>query len=153
MRILLTGGAGFIGSHLVRRLLAEGNQVAIIDDLSTGKRENIIDQEGNENFTFYEGSILNYKLMLKLVTECDCVYHLAAAVGVKYIVEHPLDSLITNVRGTEIVFELAHIFKKKFFWPHHRKYTEERTGRLRNDDRIFGIGNYSPLGLRFFQGL
>ncbi|MDD5746236.1 MAG: GDP-mannose 4,6-dehydratase [Candidatus Omnitrophica bacterium] len=154
MRILLTGGAGFIGSHLVRRLLAEGNQVAIIDDLSTGKRENIIDLEGNENFTFYEGSILNYKLMLKLVTECDCVYHLAAAVGVKYIVEHPLDSLITNVRGTEIVFELAHIFKKKVFLASSSEvYGKNGTRPFKeNDDRILGSVTIPRWGYAFSKG-
>jgi len=155
MRVLLTGGAGFIGSHLAVRLLEEGNQVAVIDDLSTGKRDNIIGLESNENFTFYEGSILNYKLMLKLVTECDCVYHLAAAVGVKYIVEHPLDSLITNVRGTEIIFELAHVFNKKVFLASSSEvYGKNGTRPFReNDDRILGAVTIPRWGYAFSKGL
>ena len=154
MRILLTGGAGFIGSHLAERLLGEGYRVTIVDDLSTGKRSNLAGVEANENFTFYEGSILNYKLMLKLVTECDCIYHLAAAVGVKYIVEHPLESLITNVRGTEIIFELSHVFKKKVFLASSSEvYGKNGTRPFKEtDDRILGAVTVPRWGYAFSKG-
>ncbi len=115
MNILITGGAGFIGSHLAESLLQDKHEIMVLDDLSTGKIENISHLKKNKKFKFHEGNILDCKLVLKLVTSSDCIYHLAAAVGVKYVLEHPLDSLITNVRGTEIVIELASKFKKKIF--------------------------------------
>ena len=140
MRILITGGAGFIGSHLTDYLLEQGHQVSIVDDLSTGRIANIAHLKENQAFEFCEGSILNYKLMLRLVTSCDCIYHLAAAVGVKYVVEHPLESLITNVRGTEIVLDLAHVFKKKVFLASSSEVYGKNGNRTfkEDDDRILG---------------
>ncbi|MCK4262389.1 SDR family NAD(P)-dependent oxidoreductase, partial [bacterium] len=93
MKVLITGGAGFIGSHLCEELLRRGDEVTVIDDLSTGRRENIEHLESNKNFKFVEGTILNYEPMKGLVDECDIVYHLAAAVGVKFIINHPLKSM------------------------------------------------------------
>ncbi|NUM89791.1 MAG: NAD-dependent epimerase/dehydratase family protein, partial [Bdellovibrionales bacterium] len=117
MRVLITGGAGFIGSHLAERYLEEGHEVYVIDNLSTGSMGNIqhlIDHpEHGKHFYFTLGSILEHAKMLDLVATCDLVFHLAAAVGVQYIIDNPLDSIITNVRGTDIVLELCNRFRKK----------------------------------------
>jgi len=98
-RALVTGGAGFIGSHLVERLVRRGEQVTVLDDLSTGRRENL----AGVDCTFVEGSVLDPAAVDELVGGCDVVYHLAAAVGVQYVIQHPLASLETNIRGTENV--------------------------------------------------
>lgn len=90
MKILITGGAGFIGSHLAERLLAEGNHVHVIDNLSTGRLDNIASFKDNPNFKLTIDSVLNRDALKKLISKVDQVYHLAAAVGVKYIIENPL---------------------------------------------------------------
>ena len=113
MKILITGGAGFIGSHLAERLLEDGHQVSVIDNLSTGRLENIESIKENGNFHYTIGSVLNRELMEKLMAGIDQVYHLAAAVGVKYIIENPLLSLKTNIVGTDNVLELANKHKAK----------------------------------------
>ncbi|MBU4305708.1 MAG: GDP-mannose 4,6-dehydratase [Candidatus Omnitrophica bacterium] len=154
MNILITGGAGFIGSYLAEHLLSEGHQVRVIDDLSTGRKENIAHLEDKDNFLFIEGSILNYKLMLKYVSECDHIYHLAAAVGVKYIVEHPLESLITNVRGTEIALELAYVFRKKIFLASSSEVYGKNGKQAfkETDDRVLGPVSISRWGYAFSKG-
>ncbi len=106
-RALVTGGAGFIGSHLVEKLLAGGHRVHVIDDLSTGSRENISHLEGESRFRCTIDTILNQPLMAELVAESDIVFHAAAAVGVEYVIQNQLKSLQINVRGTEIVLEEA----------------------------------------------
>jgi len=117
MRVLITGGAGFIGSHLAEAYLERGDEVYVIDDLSTGRIENIKhlqeDPRYSDRFHFKLDTILNHDATLELVGICDVVFHLAAAVGVQYIIENPLSSIVTNVRGTEIVLELCSKFKKK----------------------------------------
>jgi UDP-glucose 4-epimerase len=113
MRILLTGGAGFIGSHLCERLLNDGNHVTIIDDLSTGNIENIKNSFTNEDFAFINDSVTNEKIMYTLISNCDLIYHLAAAVGVKLIVNQPVRTIETNIRGTEVVLEVAKKFGKR----------------------------------------
>jgi UDP-glucose 4-epimerase len=105
MRVLVTGGAGFIGSHLSEALLKKGCEVWALDDLSTGRLENLRSFERHPHFRFLEGSVTDSALVNGLVAQCDRVYHLAAAVGVKYVLENPLRSLITNIRGTEVVLE------------------------------------------------
>jgi UDP-glucose 4-epimerase len=100
-RALITGGAGFIGSHLTERLIQRGDEVAVLDDLSTGRRDNLGAVESQPTFTFIEGSVLDTDLVQRLVGEADVVYHLAAAVGVEWVLRHPLRSLETNIRGTE----------------------------------------------------
>lgn len=105
MRVLVTGGAGFIGSHLSEALLQQGTEVWALDDLSTGRLENLRSFERHPRFRFLEGSVTDSALVNGLVAQCDRVYHLAAAVGVKYVLENPLRSLITNIRGTEVVLE------------------------------------------------
>jgi len=107
MRILITGGAGFIGSHLAERHLDRGDEVYILDDLSTGSIENIIHIKGRSNLTYHIDSLTNYQLTAELIDLCDIVYHLAAAVGVRLIVESPVKTIETNIRGTEIVLSLA----------------------------------------------
>lgn len=107
MRILVTGGAGFIGSHLCERLVLDGHQVTALDDFSTGVFTNLTTMESSTGFNLIVGSILDKDLLEKLVSEADYIFHLAAAVGVFNIVNHPLASLITNIRGTENVLEFA----------------------------------------------
>jgi UDP-glucose 4-epimerase len=117
MRVLITGGAGFIGSHLAEAYLERGDEVYIIDDLSTGSQKNIEflqkSDRFNERVFFQNDTILNHDAMVELVGICDIVFHLAAAVGVKYILDHPLESIKTNIQGTEKVLELCNKFKKK----------------------------------------
>ncbi|MDP3789289.1 MAG: GDP-mannose 4,6-dehydratase [Candidatus Omnitrophota bacterium] len=113
MKALITGGAGFVGSHLAEELLKGKNEVVIIDNLSTGSMENIKHLKGDKRFKYHIGSVTDEKLMSKLVKECDVIYHLAAAVGVKYIIDNPLESITTNVEGTGMVLELANRFGKK----------------------------------------
>jgi UDP-glucose 4-epimerase len=113
LRVLITGGAGFIGSHLADAYLERGDEVLVIDDLSTGRIENIQHLEGNPRFSFTEDSVHNQPVTAALVDQSDVVIHLAAAVGVKLIVESPVHTIETNVRGTEVVLELANEKKKR----------------------------------------
>jgi UDP-glucose 4-epimerase len=107
MRVLITGGAGFIGSHLADRYVERGDDVYIIDDLSTGAIENIKDIKDKPNLKYYIDSVANEQLMAELVDVCDIIYHFAAAVGVRLIVESPVRTIETNIRGTEMVLRLA----------------------------------------------
>jgi UDP-glucose 4-epimerase len=111
MKVLITGGAGFIGSHLAEAHLKRGDEVYIIDDLSTGSMENIRRIKGQSKFHYYLDSVTNHHMMAELVDLCDAVYHLAAAVGVRLIVESPVKTIETNIRGTEVV--LHHAAKKR----------------------------------------
>lgn len=113
MRVLITGGAGFIGSHLSDAYLQRGDEVFVIDDLSTGSFENIRHLKENSNFHYTIESVRNQPVTAELVDQCDVVVHLAAAVGVKLIVESPVRTIETNVRGTENVLSLANKKKKK----------------------------------------
>jgi UDP-glucose 4-epimerase len=107
MNYLVTGGAGFIGSHLADALLARGDSVVALDDVSTGSIDNVRHLLDHPRFTLTEGTVLNHPLVAQLAGRAEVVVHLAAAVGVKLIVEKPLQSLITNIRGTEIVLDAA----------------------------------------------
>jgi nucleoside-diphosphate-sugar epimerase len=113
MKILITGGAGFIGSHLAEKLIAAGHKVSVIDNLSTGEFSNIKHLINNPNFKYVINSILNREVLEKMIAEVDQIYHMAAAVGVKYIIDNPLLSLRTNIGGTENVLEFANKYKKK----------------------------------------
>jgi UDP-glucose 4-epimerase len=115
MRVLITGGAGFIGSHLAEVLLAKGDEVCILDDLSTGSAENIRGLKSRHGFQYYFDSVMNKSLLAELVDESDLVVHLAAAVGVRLIVESPVRTIETNVKGTELVLQAAQKKKKKVF--------------------------------------
>lgn len=113
MRVLITGGAGFIGSHLADAYLERGDEVLVIDDLSTGTIENIRHLKNNPRFHYTIDSVHNQPVTAELVDQCDVVVHLAAAVGVKLIVESPVRTIETNVRGTEVVLALANKKKKR----------------------------------------
>ena len=117
MKVLITGGAGFIGSHLAEAYLKKGDEVYIIDDLSTGSIENInflqTDIKYKDKFFVTIDTILNHDVMLELVGICDVIFHMAAAVGVIYILENPLSSIKTNIQGTEKILELCAKFKKR----------------------------------------
>ncbi len=113
MRALITGGAGFIGSHLSEQLLQGGHRVTVLDDLSTGSIGNIVHLRHKPGFHHVIDSVMNKSLLAELVDEADVVFHLAAAVGVRLIVESPVKTLHTNVRGTELVLEMAAKKRKK----------------------------------------
>ena len=147
MKILVTGGAGFIGSHLCERLVLEGHQVSAIDDFSTGRASNLANLANSNNFTLTEGSILDSRILNPLVNDSDYVFHLAAAVGVFNIVNNPLASLLTNIRGTENVLEAAHSTKTPVFITSSSEvYGKNISDSLKEeDDRILG----SPVTLRW----
>ncbi len=113
MRALVTGGAGFIGSHLTERLLKDGNKVAVIDNLSTGSLENIESFKNHAGFEFVAGDVRNTELIEPLVEQSDVIFHLAAAVGVRLIAEDPVHTIETNIGGTEIVLNIANKFGRK----------------------------------------
>jgi UDP-glucose 4-epimerase len=115
VKALLTGGAGFIGSHLAERLLDGGHEVAILDNLATGSIDNITHLKGRRGFSYAIDSVTNEPLLAELIDRCDVVFHLAAAVGVKLIVEHPVHTIETNVHGTEVVLKHANKKKKLVF--------------------------------------
>jgi UDP-glucose 4-epimerase len=115
MRVFITGGAGFIGSHLADAYIARGDQVSILDDLSTGSINNVRHLKSNPNFQYTIESVHNARVVAELIDDCDVVYHLAAAVGVKLIVESPVRTIETNVHGTEVVLAQAAKKKKKVF--------------------------------------
>src|SRR5512139_3725301 len=112
-RSLITGGAGFIGSHLAEALLAQGQHVVVIDDLSTGRLENITPLIDHPQFQFVNETIRNDSVMDRLVSDCDVIYHLAAAVGVELIIKDPVRTIETNLFGTEIVLKLARRYRRK----------------------------------------
>lgn len=113
MNILITGGAGFIGSHLVDRLLETGDEVYVIDDLSTGSLMNVKQHQDQKKFHLIVDTILNEAVMNDLISGCDQIYHLAAAVGVKLVMNKPVKTIETNMKGTEMVLRLANRHKKK----------------------------------------
>jgi len=147
MRILVTGGAGFIGSHLCERLIKDGHVVTAIDNFSTGRASNLLKLNDVEEFTLIEGSILDTTLLNSLVEKADYVFHLAAAVGVFNIVNNPLASLLTNIRGTENVLEAAHSTNIPVFLTSSSEvYGKNISDSLKeSDDRILG----SPVTLRW----
>jgi UDP-glucose 4-epimerase len=147
MRILITGGAGFIGSHLTDRLVADGHQITILDNLATGRKENLAAHLSGKSVNFIKGSILDLPLLDGLIKETEYVFHLAAAVGVFNIVNHPLDSLMTNIRGTENVLESAHKYSKPVFVTSSSEvYGKNISDSLKeSDDRILG----APVTLRW----
>jgi UDP-glucose 4-epimerase len=147
MRILVTGGAGFIGSHLCERLIKEGHTVVAIDNFSTGQASNLKDLVNSTKFTLVEGSILDLEKLNPLINNSDYVFHLAAAVGVFNIVKNPLASLLTNIRGTENVLESAFEANTPVFLTSSSEvYGKNISDSLKeSDDRILG----SPITLRW----
>ena len=147
MRILITGGAGFIGSHLSERLLQSGHEVTILDDFSTGLASNLRSITSEKNLKVVNGSILNDKDLTPLIRNSDYVFHLAAAVGVFNIVNNPLSSLLTNIRGTENVLDAAHNRGIPVFLTSSSEvYGKNISDSLKeSDDRILG----TPITLRW----
>ncbi len=148
MKILITGGAGFIGSHLAEKLLQEGNEVFVIDNLSTGRLENIESFKDKPNFHLNIGSVLNRELLDKLISNVEQVYHLAAAVGVKYIIENPLLSLKTNIMGTDNVLEFCNKYKAKALIASTSEIygKNEQIPFSETDDRLLGSTHISRWG-------
>ncbi|MDP8263814.1 MAG: SDR family NAD(P)-dependent oxidoreductase [Candidatus Ancaeobacter aquaticus] len=142
---LVTGGAGFIGSHLAEELLLKGFKVKIIDNLSTGSLRNIKKIKTEKNCTFIRGDIMDEKLMKKVSRNVDIIFHLAAAVGVKYIIDNPLKSMITNVRGTEIALDCADKNNALFVLASTSEVygKNEKVFFSEDDDRIEGSTNIS----------
>ncbi len=141
MRSLVTGGAGFIGSHLAERLLNDGNKVVVVDNLSTGSLGNIENFKNKGDFEFLEGDIRNAELMDGLVEQSEAVFHLAAAVGVKLIAEKPVHTIETNISGTEVVLDAANKFNKNIFFASSSEiYGKNEAVPFREDDDIV-LGN------------
>ncbi|HVL80686.1 MAG TPA: GDP-mannose 4,6-dehydratase [Actinomycetota bacterium] len=139
MRILVTGGAGFIGSHLSEALLERGDQVVVLDNLSTGSRDNLQGASKHDGFEFVSGSVLDAVLLDDLTAECDQVVHLAAAVGVQLIVSEPLRSLRTNVLGAVNVFEAAHRYRRPVLVASTSEIYGKNSGLLHErSDRVLG---------------
>jgi UDP-glucose 4-epimerase len=137
---LVTGGAGFIGSYLVSTLLSRGDSVVVLDNLTTGQRTNLDEADRHPGFRFVHGSVLDELVVDELVHKCDVVIHMAAAVGVRLVVEQPLKSLTTNIRGTQVVIEAAHRYRRKVLVTSTSEiYGKNSLGPLRETaDRILG---------------
>lgn len=117
MKILITGGAGFVGSHLADKLINEGHEITVIDDLSTGRYQNIEHLEGLPNFRLIIDTVLNSSLMEELIRDTDRVFHMASAVGVRLIMEHPVKTIETIFRGTDVVLGFCSRYRKRVLIP------------------------------------
>jgi UDP-glucose 4-epimerase len=117
MKILITGGAGFVGSHLADRLIKDGHAITVIDDLSTGRYSNVEHLEGNENFRLIIDTVLNQPLMEELIRETDRVYHMASAVGVRLIMEQPVKTIETIFHGTDVILKFCSRYRKRVLIP------------------------------------
>ena len=165
MRVLVTGGAGFIGSYLAERLVRDGQEVSVIDNLSTGSLKNIEGLKNNPGFDFVEGDICDVELTRASVEQCDVVFHLAAAVGVKLIAEQPVHTIETNIGGTEVVLNAANKFRRKILIASSSEVygKSEAIPFGEDDDIVFGSTRLSRwsyacskaidefLGLAFYQ--
>ena len=165
MSVLITGGAGFIGSHLAERLLRDGQEVTVVDNLSTGSLKNIEGFIAKPNFNFVEGDICDAELMERLVEGSDAVFHLAAAVGVKLIADDPVHTIETNINGTEVVLEAANKFSRKILLASSSEVygKNESVPFQEDDDIVLGSTSLSRwsyacskavdefLGLSFYQ--
>jgi len=145
MKVLITGGAGFIGSHLAEAMLQAGHSVSVVDDLSTGSLENIRHLLGRQAFQFVRDSVRNASTMSVLVDHCDVVFHLAAAVGVQLIADQPVRTIETNIHGSEVVLDLVNKFARRTFVAS----TSEVYGKSTNvpfgedDDSLFGATRFT----------
>ena len=147
MKILVTGGAGFIGSHLCERLIAEGHDVVALDNFTTGIESNLTAILAAPSVTLHRGAVRDTGLLRSIVHDVDYIFHLAAAVGVFNIIQHPLESLLTNVGGTESILEVANSFKVPILLASSSEiYGKNISDALKeSDDRILG----SPTTLRW----
>ncbi|MBN1818307.1 MAG: GDP-mannose 4,6-dehydratase [Sedimentisphaerales bacterium] len=165
MKALITGGAGFIGSHLAETLLSMDHEVVVIDDLSTGRRENLDAVFSHPKFHFVYDSVRNPQTMHLLIQQADAVFHLAAAVGVQLIVDEPVRTIETNIHGTEVVLSVANKFRKKVFLASTSEVygKSEKVPFQEDDDSILGSTRFSRwsyacskaidefLGLAYFE--
>jgi len=142
---IVTGRAGFIGSHLCEYLLACGQKVVVVDDLSTGRMSNIQHLTANSNFKFIKASVRDEDLMREIIEDCDCVYHLAAAVGVNLIVEKPVHTIETNIHGTEVVLSTANQLGKKVLITSTSEVygKNEKVPFKEDDDTVLGSTKFS----------
>ncbi len=145
MKALITGGAGFIGSHLAERLIGTGHEVIVVDDLSTGSLKNIAELEGQGQFRFVHDSVHNSETMHLLIEQSDVVFHLAAAVGVQLIVDEPVRTIETNIHGTEVVLSVANKFRKKVLLASSSEvYGKSEAVPFReDDDTVLGSTRFS----------
>jgi len=148
MKILVTGGAGFIGSYLVEELLNMGHDITVLDDMSTGTYNNIKPFRNHKNFSFILGTILDESLIMKLVSKCDQVFHLAAVVGVKHVMENPVDTIRTNTIGTENILHYCAKYNRKVLiastsevYGKAMKVIKGNDGLKESDDSLFGATN------------
>ncbi len=145
MKILITGGAGFIGSHLAETLLRDTHEVIAIDDLSTGSLQNIAGLRSNPRFRFVYDNVRHAETMHLLIEQCDVIYHLAAAVGVQLIVDRPVHTIETNIHGSEVVLEIANKFQKKVLLASTSEVygKSEAPSFHEDDDSILGSTRFS----------
>ncbi len=137
MKILITGGAGFIGSHLADTLIGQGHHITVIDNLSTGRYSNVAHLEGDENFRLIIDTVLNVDLMEELIRESDRVYHMASAVGVRLIMERPVETIETIFRGTDIVLQFCSRYRKRVLIPSTSEvYGKGATVPFREEDDL-----------------
>ncbi len=137
MKILITGGAGFVGSHLADKLIGQGHDITVIDDLSTGRYSNVEHLEGTKHFRLIIDTVLNEKLMEELIRETDHVYHMASAVGVRLIMEHPVKTIETIFRGTDVVLGFCSRYRKRVLIPSTSEvYGKSATVPFKEDDDL-----------------
>jgi len=153
-KILITGGAGFIGSHLAEKLLQRGEEVFVIDNLSTGSLKNILHLKRNKNFHFTKGSVLDRKRMERLIKKVNQIYHLAASVGVKTVMEKPLESFLNNIEGTEIVLDLALKYKTPLLIASSSEVYGKNDGLpfKEDSDRVYGSAYNDRWGYALSKG-
>jgi UDP-glucose 4-epimerase len=165
MKALITGGAGFIGSHLAEYLLAGGHEVLAVDDLSTGNLDNIRHLQSNSRFRFVLDNVRNTEVMHLLIEQSDVVYHLAAAVGVQLIVDRPVHTIETNIHGSEVILSIANKFRKKVLITSSSEVygKSEKVPFHEDDDTVLGSTRFSRwsyacskaidefLGLAYFE--
>jgi UDP-glucose 4-epimerase len=140
MKYLVTGGAGFIGSHLCERLLDDGHEILVLDDLSTGRHENVAQAESNERFRFMLGSVNDADLVTECIRQCDAVFHLASAVGVRLIIDQPVRTIETIVGGTDTVLRASARYRKPVLITSSSELygKSERVPFREDDDRVLG---------------
>lgn len=145
MKALITGGAGFIGSHLAERLLNDGAEVTILDDLSTGRIENLQAFRRHPKLQFVQGDIRDSTLVQLLASRCEVIFHLAAAVGVQLIADHPVRTIETNIAGTEVVLEAAHKFGRQILLASSSEIygKSEKVPFAEDDDFVLGGTGFS----------
>ena len=149
---LITGGAGFIGSHLADYLIERGEKVIVIDNLTTGRYGNIEHLDGRSGFKCYIEDIRHETLIDELIRDSDRIYHLAASVGVRLIIDKPTESLINNIVGTERVLRSASRYRKSVLITSTSEVygKSKKDGFSEDDDRIMGVDRQGPLGIRQF---